>query len=112
TLASVFSYDSNGNKIQVETQEGGRTYDTQYGYTALDQLIAITNNLGDVSQRALGLDGRVLQSVDREGNRTTNAYRLTGELSATAAPTGVRIDYSYATNNQLDSIRDPSASAT
>ncbi|PYJ83614.1 MAG: hypothetical protein DME22_15370 [Verrucomicrobia bacterium] len=112
TLASRFSYDANGNQIEVETQEGGRTYITQYGYNALDQLISITNNLGDVSQRLLGLDGRLLQFVDRQGNRTTNSYRLTGELLATAAPTGVRIDYSYATNNQLDSIRDPSANAS
>lgn len=98
TTTHVKFYDGNNNLKRKETIENGRRYVETYDYNDRNQLTNVVDNAGFASSIVLGIDGRVKQTIDREGHSQTNEYTLLGELAADFTPNGAAARYSYNTN--------------
>jgi RHS repeat-associated protein len=98
TITHIKDYDGNNNLKRKETIENGRRYVETYDYNDRNQLTNVVDNAGFPSSIVLGIDGRVKQTVDREGHSQTNEYTLLGELAADFTPNGSVARYGYDTN--------------
>jgi RHS repeat-associated protein len=99
-------YDGNGNVLARYTIEGGHTYSESYRYNELNYATNHVDSLGKSLSFSLGVDGRLLQLVDREGFVTTNTYTLLGEKSSVSDPNGVTMSLEYDRNRRLTAIHD------
>ena len=125
-----YSYDANGNLIQVDRQATasapgprpplGTTSPTDdwqstlYAYTVLDQLASLTDDLGQVTAFTYDTNGNRRTIIDAKSQTTTYDYEerdLVSRVTDANVPVGVT-DYLYDENGNLVSIKDAKGSVT
>ncbi|MBI4354788.1 MAG: RHS repeat protein, partial [Candidatus Omnitrophica bacterium] len=129
-LQTAYAYDANGNLLQADHQAkdvkpGPRpplgtstpTDDwqtTRYGYTPLDQLISVTDDLSHVSAFGYDQNGNRTTLTDAKSQKTTSVYderNLLGTVTDAATPAGVTASR-YDPNGNLRELKDANGNPT
>ena len=90
-----YRYDGLGHLVQVLERNAGAVYTTTYGYDLLDNLIAITDTLGNVKKQAFDALKRKLQIDDPDAGTKTFVYDAAGNVTETLDAKGQRIVFTY-----------------
>ncbi|PCJ19790.1 MAG: hypothetical protein COB02_06255 [Candidatus Cloacimonadota bacterium] len=96
-LFQTFLYDE--DRLIEETDILGRL--TKYTYNHFDQRTSVTNTIGETTNYIYDKTGRLLQTIDSNGNSNFNEYDFFGRLKNTTDQEGRVTSYDY---NPLDQI--------
>jgi YD repeat-containing protein len=100
------AYDGENNlRFRTTILESG-SFHEEFQYDALSYATNHIDALGNPEGSTVGLDGRVLQLRDKEGEVVTNSYTVLGEKLGESDPNGVRIEFSYDVNRKLAAVSD------
>lgn len=107
--ASVYGYDSRGNRSSVEDPRG---IHTDMVYDAHGNLTEISNaTTGNTETRTYDGDDNLLTVTDPRGETTTRTY-TGGDLTSIENPDGGTTTFSYLGNGLLDTATDPRGNTT
>jgi YD repeat-containing protein len=106
TVTVTNAYDGENNlRFRTTILESG-SFREEFQYDDLSYATNHIDALGNPEGSTVGLDGRVLQLRDKEGEVVTNSYTVLGEKLGESDPNGVRIEFSYDVNRKLAAVSD------
>lgn len=95
TRSVVFTYDDRAQTVTAASTENGRTYTSTTFYNALGQIVKVRDNAGADVVFSPELDGRVMSTVDREGNTSYASFTILGEPRSLTDSLNLTLSFSY-----------------
>jgi RHS repeat-associated protein len=109
TIATVFSYDVNGNRSTFVTANGDTTY---YEYDERNLIWKTTDALGSITEYAYDENGNLKEIKDANTNETWYAYDGFDRLQITTYADSSVAAYTYDINSNLIQLQQPDSSLT
>ncbi len=106
---TTFRYDGLGRQVQTLERKVAAIYTTSYGYDVLDNLVLITDALGNIKRQTFDSLKRKLWMDDPDRGQMTYTYDDAGNLSETLDAKGQRIGFTYDGANRLLAENDITA---
>ena len=110
-----YTYDANGNLIQIDRETGDPSISLQtttYTYTVLDKVETITDNLGNTTVFDYDANGNRVSIQDAELNTTYYEYDERNLLWNVTDAIGNITEYTYEENGNLSQISDANENLT
>jgi RHS repeat-associated protein len=89
------TFDSRNNKLTKATSKGAESFASRFDYDEIDNLVTVTDPIGQKLHYDYNESGQVEYARDRNGNEFRYYYNNLGDLASVVDPTGATTTMEY-----------------